>query len=145
MRKLVSILMAIMMLMGMMSFASAEEAPFVITVHVPYYADVEPVGCTGEEGNPVLEAIEKELNVDLQVTWAPQGDYTTKFNTVMSSDDQPMVMVVNSGLTTNANYIQMCKDGAFWDLTDILAGNEFIQKELTSKSALAVTSIEGRN
>ena len=145
MRKLVSILMAIMMLMGMMSFASAEEAPFVITVHVPYYADVEPVGCTGEEGNPVLEAIEKELNVDLQVTWAPQGDYTTKFNTVMSSDDQPMVMVVNSGLTTNANYIQMCKDGAFWDLTDILAGNEFIQKELTSVSALSVTSIEGRN
>ena len=52
MRKLVSLLLALMMLMSVMNIAVAEE-PFVITVHVPYYADVEPVGCTGEEGNPV--------------------------------------------------------------------------------------------
>ncbi|MBQ3080432.1 MAG: extracellular solute-binding protein [Clostridia bacterium] len=146
MRKLLSVLLAAIMIVASFGvMAAAEEAPFVITVHLPYYADVEPVGCTGEEGNPLLEKIEEELNVDLQITWAPQGDYTTKFNTVMSSDDQPMVMVINSGITTNANYIQMCKDGAFWDLTDYITGNEFIMSELASVSSLAITSVEGRN
>ena len=64
MRKLVSLLLALMMLMSVMNIAVAEE-PFVITVHVPYYADVEPNGCTGDEGNPILEAVEKELRHDV--------------------------------------------------------------------------------
>ncbi|MBQ4452131.1 MAG: hypothetical protein II912_07140 [Clostridia bacterium] len=145
MRKLLALLLAAIMLVSVFSAFAEGEEPFVITVHLPYYGETEPVGCTGEEGNPLLKVIEDACNVDLRITWAPQGDYTTKFNTVMASNEQPMVMVINSGITTNANYLQMCRDGAFWDLTDYLKGNEFIMENLASPSSLAITSVGGRN
>ena len=145
MRKLLALLLAAIMLVSVFSAFAEGEEPFVITVHLPYYGETEPVGCTGEEGNHLLKVIEDACNVDLRITWAPQGDYTTTFNTVMASNEQPMVMVINSGITTNANYLQMCRDGAFWDLTDYLKGNEFIMENLASPSSLAITSVGGLN
>jgi len=62
----------------------------------------------------------------------PGGDYVTKFNTVMASNDQPMVLFITSGITTNANYVQMSYDGAFKDLTDKIQTRELFVKELTS-------------
>ncbi len=144
MRKLLALMLSLLMLMGVAPVSLAEE-PFVITVLCPYYGDKEPAGATGEEGNPVLEAVEKLCNVDLQITWAPQGDYVTKFNTVMASNDQPMVLVIASGVTTNANYIQMSYDGAFWDLTDKIKERDIFVKELTSPGCLAISSVGGRN
>ncbi len=147
MRKTLSLLLAIMLMLGMMSFttAVAEEAPLVITMLVPFYADQPPVGTVGEEGNPVLEAVEKLYNVDLQITYAPQGDFVQKFNTVMASNDQPMVMVVTSGLTTNSAYLDYCQFGVFWDLTDLLPQYEVFQKDLLTPYALTVTAVGGRN
>ncbi len=145
MRKFISMLLAVLMVMGLFTFAAAEEAPFVITVVCPFYGEAEPVGTTGEKTNPVLLAIEELCNVDLQITWAPQGDYVTKFATVMASNQQPMVLVVTSGCTTNANYLDMCADGAFWDLTDKIQGNEFFTAELATPACLAVSAVGGRN
>ena len=145
MRKFFSMLLAALMVMGLFTFAAAEEEPFVITVVCPFYGEAEPVGTTGEKTNPVLLAIEEMCNVDLQITWAPQGDYVTKFSTVMASSDQPMVLVVTSACTTNANYLDMCADGAFWDLTDKIEGNEFFTSELATPACLAVGAVSGRN
>ena len=147
MRKSLSLFLAVVMLLTLAALpaAAAEEAPFVITMVAPFFADQPPVGTTGEEGNPVLEAVEKMCNVDLQITWAPQGDYASKFNTVMASNDQPMVMVVNSGLTKNATYLENCQFGAFWDLTDYIAKRELFTNELTTPYSLTVTAVGGRN
>lgn len=68
MRKLLSLLLAGLMVLGLCSFAVAEEAPLVITVVCPFYGEAEPVGTTGEKTNPVLLAIEELCNVDLQIT-----------------------------------------------------------------------------
>jgi len=145
MRKLMSLLLAALMVLGLTSVASAAEEPFVITVVCPFYGEAEPVGTTGEKTNPVLLAMEELCNVDLQITWAPQGDYVTKFSTVMASTDQPMIMVVTSACTTNANYLDMCADGAFWDLTDKIQANEFFTSELATPACLAVSAVGGRN
>ena len=147
MRKYLSLLLAATMLFSLVAIApaSAEEAPFVITMVAPFYADEPPVGTTGEEGNPVLEAVEKLCNVDLQITYAPQGDFVQKFNTVMASNEQPMLMVVTSGLTKNSAYLDNCQYGVFWDLTDYIAGSEMFSKELTTPYSLTVTAVGGRN
>ena len=147
MRKTLSLLLAILMLLGTMTFtgALAEEAPLVITMLVPFYADQPPAGTVDEEGNPVLEAVEKLYNVDLQITYAPQGDFVQKFNTVMASTDQPMVMAVTSGLTTNSAYLDYCQYGVFWDLTDLLPQYEVFKNDLLTPYALTVTAVGGRN
>lgn len=147
MRKTLSLLLAIMLLLGTMAFtaAAAEEVPLVITMLAPFFADQPPAGTVGEEGNPVLEAVEKLYNVDLQITYAPQGDFVQKFNTVMASTEQPMVMVVTSGLTTNSAYLDYCQYGVFWDLTDLLPQYEVFKNELLTPYALTVTAVGGRN
>lgn len=146
MRKILSLTLAVMVLLSMAAFpALAEEAPFAITIVVPFYGEAAPTGSTGDKTNPVLLAAEKLGNVELQITWAPQGDYLTKFNTVMASADVPMVMVVTSAVGTNANYIQMCEDGVFWDLTDKIQERELFKNELTTPANLAVSAVAGRN
>ncbi len=147
MRKTLSLLLAAVMLLCMMSFtpALAEEAPFVITMVAPFFADQPPAGTVGEEGNPVLEAVEKLCNVDLQITYAPQGDFVQKYNTVMASTEQPMVMVVTSGLTKNSKYLEDCQYGVFWDLTDFIPQRPLFKDELTTPYCLTVTAVGGRN
>ncbi|MDD2648459.1 MAG: extracellular solute-binding protein [Eubacteriales bacterium] len=145
MRKLLSALLALTMLFGMMSFAVAEEEPLRITIVCPFYGETAPVGTEmGNKTNPVLLAAEKLGNVELDITWSPQGDYLTKFSTVMASQNVPMVMVVTSGLTTNANYLDMCEAGVFWDLTEKIKERPFFA-EIAPQSNLDVTSVSGHN
>lgn len=146
MRKLLSALLTAALLLGCFSLPAAlAEEPLEITVVCPFYGEKEPAGTTGDvHENPVLAAVEKACNVRLNITWAPQGDYETKFATVMSSSDQPMVLVVTSGITTKANYLEMCEDGAFWDLTDKIKSNDFFTSEIASPANLEVAAVNGR-
>ncbi|GHV26689.1 sugar ABC transporter substrate-binding protein [Clostridia bacterium] len=125
--------------------ASAAEAPTVITMLAPFYAEQPPKGTTGEEGNPVLEAVEALANVDLQITWAPQGDYVQKFNTVLASADLPDIIIVTSGLTTNQTYLDYAAQGIFWDLTDKIAERPLLRDELTTEYSRTITAVGGRN
>lgn len=148
MRKLLAMLLALTMLVGMASVATAAEtteAPFVITVVCPFYGESAPVGTVGEKTCPALLAFEKAANVDLQITWSPQADYETKFATTMANTDVPMVMVVTSGITTNAAYLDMCAGGAFWDLTEKIQARPIFKDELTTPNNLLVSAVEGHN
>lgn len=147
MRKFLALLLAVTMLVGMTAIATAEtaEAPLVITIVCPFYGEAAPVGTTGEKTCPALLAFEKTANVDLQIQWAPQADYETKFATVMASQDVPMVMVVTSGITTNATYLDMCAGGAFWDLTDKIQERPLFKDEITTPNNLLVSAVNGRN
>lgn len=144
MKKILACLISLMLL-GLMASPTLAEEPFVITMLAPFYAEEPPVGSTGEEGNPVLAAVEALCNVDLQITWAPQGDYVSKFNTVMASADQPMIIVATSGLTTNSIFLDYCQQGVFWDLTDEIAAKPLFTDDLTTPYALTVTAVGGRN
>ena len=146
MRKILSLGLALAMLLSLIAMpAMAEEAPLVITITVPFFGEAQPAGTTGEKTNPVLLAAEKLANVDLQITWAPQGDYVTTFNTGMADPNPPMIFTVTSAISTNPNYIQMCEDGVFWDLTDKIQEREFFKNELTTPATLAISAVAGRN
>jgi hypothetical protein len=64
MKKIVALLLALVMMLSVMSFASAEE-PFVLTVMLPdFYPTVDFMA----EDNPVLKAIEDDNGEELLVT-----------------------------------------------------------------------------
>lgn len=140
MKKPVALLLLMIMLVTSLSFAAAEE-PFKITVICTFYGENTP----DSKNNPIWQKIEELTNTDWDITWVAPGEGAQKFNTVMASTEQPMLFVVPSGVTTNANYIDMCQSGIFWDLTDYIQENELFRNELTTPAALSATSIDGRN
>jgi len=111
MKKLVSLFLALALLLGMMSFAAADE-PFVISVLLPEFpADIDFV----MENNPVLQKIEELSGVKLDIHWGPNSTYAEIFSTTLADANPPMLVSA-----TNARDPQIAnsaKAGAFWDLT----------------------------
>ena len=126
--------------------APAGEPPFVITILSNFTAEGEPFGTTSSnESNQLLKWMEETFNVDLQITWTPGGDFTEKFNSVMASNNVPMVIGVSSGTTGNANYISMVTSGVFWDMTDYIPQYPNIANKTVTPDSLKATSIGGHN
>ena len=140
MKKLVSLLLAMIFVMSAFSFAVAEE-PYKISVICTFYGENTP----DIDNSPAWQKVEELTNTEWDITWVAPGDAAQKFNTVMASTDQPMIYVIPSGATTNANYIDMCQSGIFWDLTDYIQESDLFRTELSSPAALNATSIDGRN
>ena len=118
MKKLVSVLLALLLALGMMSFASAEE-PLVVTVLLPEFTmDVDFVA----ENNPVLNAIEEATGVRLQIIWAPNENYGDILNTTMADKDLPMLIAATDA--RSPLIMNSARAGAFWDLTDYVSDAE---------------------
>ena len=140
MKKVTSLLLALVLLVSCLSLAIAED-PYRITVVGTFYGENTP----DTANNSVWQKVEELTNTKWDITWVAPGDAAQKFNTVMASKDQPMLYVIPSGATTNANYIDMCQSGIFWDLTDYIQNSDLFREELTTPAALNATSIDGRN
>lgn len=120
MKKLLSMLLALVMLMTMMSFASAEEEPLTVTVMMPdFYTDVDFV----TENNPVLAAIEEATGIKLDIQWIANSSYGDQISyTLADPSNMPMVMVLTGA--RDAIVINSARQGAFWDITDMLGDYE---------------------
>ena len=120
MKKLISLFLALSMVLGIVSFASAEE-PFVLTVMLPdFYSTVDFV----TDGNPVLDAIEAATGVKLDIRFVANSTYGDAINTTLSdpSDKQPMVMALTDARA--ASIIDSARAGAFWELTSYVKDAE---------------------
>ena len=115
MKKLLSMLLALVMLMSMMSFASAEE-PLTVTVMLPdFYTDVDFV----VEDNPVLAKIEEATGVKLDIQWIANSAYPDQTSyTLADPANLPMVMVLQGA--RDPIVVNSARQGAFWDITDML-------------------------
>ena len=88
MKKLVSLFLALALLLGMMSFAAAEE-PFEISVLLPEFpADIDFV----MEDNPVLAKIQELSGVKLNIQWGPNSTYGDILNTTLADQNPPMLI-----------------------------------------------------
>ena len=115
MKKLLSVILALLLALGMMSFAAAEE-PFEITVMVPEFTlDVDYV----EEGNPILAKIEEATGVKLKMQFVSNEGYGDIVSTTLTENDPPMLMAVTDARAPSI--IDSARAGAFWDLTDFIA------------------------
>ena len=116
MKKLVSLLLALVMMLSVMSFATAEEEPFVLTVMLPdFYATVDYMA----EDNPVIKAIEEATGVRLEITWAANSTYGDQLNTTLTDEVLPNLMVMTDARGTTM--VNNARAGAFHDLTDFVA------------------------
>jgi len=116
-----------------------DDKPYVITILAPFFAQEPPK----EEGNPVLEFVEKQTGVDLQITWAPSGELESKFSTMMAANNMCMIMT-GGGIFQTSNFIRMCETGAIWDLTDIIKDFPFISENLMNPTIERVSLMNGR-
>ena len=140
MKKIFALVLSLIMLISCFSVSVAEE-PYKISVICTFYGENTP----DIANSPAWQKVEELTNTEWDITWVAPGDAAQKFNTVMASTDQPMLYVIPSGATTNANYIDMCQSGIFWDLTDYIQNSDLFRLELSSPAALNATSIDGRN
>lgn len=76
------------------------------------------------KGNVYWAEINKRLNVDFKPNLAPSGQYNDKMATTFASGEIPDLTFVQD---TTPVGIQAIEDGAFADLTDVLAGDGVLE------------------
>ena len=112
MKRIVSLLMALVMILGMVSFANAEEVqkptvdptlpadwePFAenVTITVPVY-DRSKQGYPAVDDNYWTKWVQSEFgdkwNITVQYVAIPRGDVMTKYNMLIAAGDTPTIMM----------------------------------------------------
>ncbi|OMF27217.1 hypothetical protein BK133_19755 [Paenibacillus sp. FSL H8-0548] len=68
--------------------------------------------------NRILKEVEKRTNTKLDVTWVTPNNFNEKVNVTLASGQLPDLMLVTD--TGNAAFQNMAKQGAFWDLGEMI-------------------------
>ena len=91
MKKLLTLVLALAMALSMMSFAVADEEPFVLTVMLPDFYSTEDFIT---ENNPVLDYIEQETGVRLDISFVANSTYGDAVTTALTDSKMPMVIAL---------------------------------------------------
>ena len=120
MKKILSLVLALAMLLSFASFASADaKEDMTIKVLLPdFYSQYDWVSL--EDGNPILQAIYDATGVKLDISWTADSAYGEMTSlTLADPSNMPEVMVMQG--PRDAIMISSARAGAFWDLTDLIA------------------------
>jgi putative aldouronate transport system substrate-binding protein len=101
------------------------------------FRGAEPPG----KDNPIGLELEKRLNAKLNITWLSANNYKDKMNVTLASGDMPELMLVENPQVSNI--ITAAKQGAFWDLTDVV--KNYPNLMAFPKDSWENTKIEGKN
>ncbi len=91
------------------------------------------------DDNALVTTLEDYVNYDIDFTWVLDADYNDKISTMIAGQTLPEITLLKS---INANTIQNCRAGAFWDLTDYLGDYEYLSQ--ISDVRKQNTAIDGR-
>ncbi|MDU0202190.1 type 2 periplasmic-binding domain-containing protein [Paenibacillus sp. MAH-36] len=113
----------------------AETKPLDVSVLSIYYQKEPPT-----KDNAVLKEVEKRTNTNLNITWVAPNNFSEKVNVTLASGDLPDLMLVTD--IANASFRTMAKQGAFWDLTELIKSYPNLMKfpDITFSN----TKIEGK-
>lgn len=131
MKKLVAVVLALVMVLSLCSFAAAEDTVNIKVFH--YMAQA-----TKQAGLNAIEAAYTALHPNVTFTniYYNQGtDYFPQLSTALTSDDQPNIMMGNPGL-----YPDLVSEGFAMDLTD----NEVIKGLNLPAGDLGDVSADGK-
>ncbi len=92
-----------------------------ITMLVNYKATEAPA-----DDNPIILAIKDYTGTTLDVTWVPQDAFEEKINTLMASQQLPMVTVIRE--IRSSGFINSARSGMFWDLAPYIDQFENLSK-----------------
>lgn len=134
--KLLSLLLAMSMLLGIASIATAQEAePFTISLLLPLYGN-EPVS----QDSPVLNYIEAYTNTKLDITWVPRATYNEKLYAMIASGTVPMIVTIKNN--KESAVVNAVRDGAFWEIGPLLDGFDNLRN--LTPGTLANLYIDGK-
>ncbi|WP_139995031.1 extracellular solute-binding protein [Paenibacillus paridis] len=89
------------------------QGPTDISVLTIYYQKEPPA-----QDNRILKEVEKRTNTKLDITWVTPNNFNEKVNVTLASGKLPDLMLVTD--TSNAAFQNMAKQGAFWDLSEMI-------------------------
>lgn len=92
---------------------NADAKPTEINIMSIYYQKEPPAA-----DNAVIKELEKRTNTKLKFTWVTPNSFTDKANVTLASGDLPDLMLVTD--IGGATYRNMAKQGAFWELTEMI-------------------------
>ena len=153
MKRIVSLVLALMLVLSMASFAHAEEAtgmaawtPFEekVTITVPVY-DRSKVGYPAVDDNYWTQWIQKEFgdkwNIEVKYVAIPRGDVMTKYSLLIAAEDTPTIMMEYD----YPKVAQWATDGAMQtiDLEKFAAVAPTFYGKMVENNQLGYTDING--
>ena len=152
MKKILSLVLALVMVLGMVSFANAEAAgmdawkPFEerVTITGPVY-DRSKVGYPAVDDNYWTQYIQKEFgdkwNIDVNYVAIPRGDVMTKYALLIAAEETPTIMMEYD----YPKVAQWASDGAMQviDLDKFAAVAPTYYGKMVENNQLGYTDING--
>ena len=92
-----------------------------VTMLVNYKATEAPA-----DDNPLILAINEYTGTKLNVMWVPQDAFEEKINTLMASQQLPMITVIREN--KSSGFINAARSGMFWDLSPYISQFENLSK-----------------
>ena len=153
MKKLVSLLLTLVMLLSLAALATAEETgmaawkPFEerVKITVPVY-DRSKVGYPAVDNNYWTQWIQKEFgdkyNIDVQYVAIPRGDVMTKYSMLIAAGETPTIMMEYD----YPKVAQWANDGAMQeiDLEDFAKVAPTFYQAMVEHNQLGYTDINGK-
>jgi putative aldouronate transport system substrate-binding protein len=142
MKKILSLVLALAMLMSFAGIAMADDAKEDVTIKImlPDF-NSQHDWVTLENGNPILQAIYEATGVKMDIQWVADQAYGEMTSlTLADPKNMPEVMVMQG--PRDAIMINSARAGAFWDLTDLIP--QYDNLAAGTQSVYDNISIDGR-
>ncbi len=141
MRKLLSMILAILLIAAMMSttFGAAAESkePLSMTAMLVQYN--QPPDPNGVYWQQLL----KDNNLEYNIEWVPESAYADKCSLVLATGELPDVIQLTS--STDAIVVNAANNGLFKDLTPFIESGKYENLNKISASAWMNSKINGKN
>lgn len=118
--------------------ASTSSAPVPFSVMTVSFNTTPPPA-----GDPILTAIEKATNSQLNIDWVSSNDYDNKLNVTLASGALPDLLYIDN--ITNPVFVSMENQGAFWNLAPYIKQYPNFQKYISSQAWNLTKAANGDN
>jgi putative aldouronate transport system substrate-binding protein len=115
--------------------ANSKAEPLKISMMNIYYTTEPP-----SKENPIFQEMQKYLNAQFDITWAPSTAYDNKFAAAMASGELPQVLMSRDSKSTAL--VNATRSGMFWEIGPLL--KEFPNLSKINPTALNNLSIDGK-
>ena len=142
MKKLVSLMLALCLLLSVFTFASAEDAPVVIRLTRATFNLATPDSDQVKKVQDAINAyIADKINVQIELTDIGSGEYTDKANLSLGAHEIDLLWTASWEAVIGTN--DLVPQKAVYDITDLLPGTALY--ESMDKGQWDATAYDGRN
>ena len=120
MKKIVSLMLALCLLLSVFSFASAEDAPVVVRLTRASFNIVPDSEQVKKVEDAINAYIADKINVEIRLTDISSGEYTDKVNMSLAAHEIDLLWTASWEAVIGTN--DLVPNNAVYDITDLLPG-----------------------